>query len=90
MLEPADDAWLALARISADLLDAAERDPAESRYTVGVLAGRHRRVLTELADRNRHRGDTGSNLARLLASFDHDPLDSDPDSLTDDELEEAD
>jgi hypothetical protein len=76
MLEPADDALLALARITADQLDLAELDPAESRFTVGALAGRHRDVLLTLYDRHRTE-DAGPSLAELLAAMD-DPTDEPP------------
>lgn len=67
MLEPADAALIALARITADNLDAAELDTDESRYTVGALAGRHRDVLLAIYDRHRL-ADTGPTLAELLAA----------------------
>jgi len=70
MLEPADDAWLALARITADQLDAAEVDRDESRFVVASLAGRHRDVLGSIYDRHRDT-DTGPSLADLLTAMDH-------------------
>lgn len=73
LLEPSDDALIALARITADNLDAAERDSEESRYTVGALAGRHRDVLLAIYDRHRYT-DAGPTLAELLAAVD-DPAD---------------
>ena len=50
-LEAVDSAWIALARVSADLLDAACSDPDESRYTIGVLIARHLAVLDRLIAR---------------------------------------
>ncbi|HKY15620.1 MAG TPA: hypothetical protein VJM33_11910 [Microthrixaceae bacterium] len=69
-LEQADDAWLALARITADVLDEAALDPEESRFTIGALAGRHREKLAALDDR-RHRAERdGPTLLELLAAVD--------------------
>lgn len=70
MIEPVDAAWIALARITADALDAAEHSPDESRFTIGALAGRHRDVLASLYDRNRLE-DSGPSLAELLGQVDH-------------------
>jgi len=50
-LEDVDLAWIALARVSADQLDAACSDPDESRYTRGVLIARHLAVLDRLIAR---------------------------------------
>lgn len=50
-LEDVDAAWIALARISADQLDAACSDDDESRYTRGVLIARHLAVLDRLIAR---------------------------------------
>ena len=50
-LEDVDAAWIALARISADQLDAACSDADESRYTRGVLIARHLAVLDRLIAR---------------------------------------
>ena len=50
-LEDVDAAWIALARVSADQLDAACSDPDESRYTRGVLIARHLAVLDRLIAR---------------------------------------
>ena len=50
-LEGVDEAWVALARVAADELDAACADLDESRYTRGVLIARHLAVLDRLAAR---------------------------------------
>lgn len=50
-LEDVDAAWIALARVSADQLDAACSDEDESRYTRGVLIARHLAVLDRLIAR---------------------------------------
>ena len=50
-LEDVDAAWIALARVSADQLDAACSDADESRYTRGVLIARHLAVLDRLIAR---------------------------------------
>jgi hypothetical protein len=70
MIEPADAAWLALARITADALDDAERATDESRFTLGQLAGRHRDALGSLYDRHRLEA-AGPSLADLLGAVDH-------------------
>jgi hypothetical protein len=76
MIEPADEAWISLARVTADALDEAERSPDESRFTVGALAGRHRDVLASLYDRHRPE-DSGPSLADLLTAMDN-PTDGPP------------
>ena len=70
MLEPADSAWLALARVTADALDQAETATDESRFTLATLAARHRDVLASLYDRHRLE-DAGPSLADLLGAMDH-------------------
>lgn len=67
VLEPELEALIALARISADALDGADVDPAESRYTVGALAGRHRDVLVTIYDRIT--ASTGPTIGELLAAM---------------------
>jgi len=64
-LEPIDAALLALARVSADELDAAMRDTDESRYTRATLIARYHGVLVDLV--NRDPGDDLDDLAALLA-----------------------
>lgn len=56
-LEAVDAAWVALARVAADELDAACSDPDESRYTRGVLIARAKDVYATLIARP----DTGAN-----------------------------
>ena len=70
MIEPADSAWLALARVTADALDQAEQATDESRFTIGALAGRHRDVLAAIYDRH-HLEAAGPSLADLLTAMDH-------------------
>ena len=69
-LEEVDAAWIALARITADQLDAACSDPEESRYTRSVLAKVHLAVLDRLI--TRPDSDVRADLDALFPSL-HDP-----------------
>jgi hypothetical protein len=71
-LEPVDTALVALGRVAVDELDAAIRDPDESRYTVGVLVARYHAVLTHLLARPDDT-DAGAELADLFAAVDDAP-----------------
>lgn len=73
LLEPIDEAVLALNRVAADELDAALLDTNESRYTRGVLIARYRDVLSDLLGRG-NADDAGAQLAAdLFAAMDNDP-----------------
>lgn len=69
-LDPIDTAVVALNAILADQLDAAERDPDESAYTVGVVAGRYQSALELLLSRDLNpAGDDDDGFAALAAAI---------------------
>lgn len=72
MLEDGDEAWLSLARTTADLLDHATGDPAATDIERGRLTTRHLAALDALGRRLTNRPEDGLSLVELLNSI---PLD---------------
>ena len=82
-LDPIDTAVVALNEILADQLDDCVRDPDESAYTTGVVAGRYQSALELLLSRDLEpMSDDEDGFADLLAAvgLSPDPRDgTDPD-----------
>jgi hypothetical protein len=68
-VESIDAALIALARVTADELDAACADGDESRYTRGTLVARYHDVLTHLLARPDAAATTDDQLAELFAAM---------------------